>query len=178
LSTSNSWPGLERVGHRITATVVSSSRGAGYEKVHGRRSTTPTAGLREVLADEQKGDTVLDSLARAVGWFSEQRDSPVGGSSADPRPPLPLLETAEKPVAPWISSPSAPSLHAQTNRRPKDVSQKPSLAEWAYVIAYQTSDERNAATPLIWGIYNGSGATNGSRWPSLLSQCLQRLADR
>ena len=48
------------------------------------------------------------------------------------------------------------------------------LAEWAYVIAYQTSEERNHWLPRYLGIYNGhrchmalSGLTP--------EQCLQRL---
>jgi transposase InsO family protein len=50
---------------------------------------------------------------------------------------------------------------------------KPLLAEWAYVIACQTSEERNHWLPRYLGIYNGNRCQMalGGLTPQ---QCLQR----
>lgn len=51
---------------------------------------------------------------------------------------------------------------------------EPLLAEWAYVIAYQTSDERNCCLPRYLGIYIGNRChvALGGLSPQ---QCLNRL---
>jgi hypothetical protein len=63
---------FKRVGLRITGyRRQGSSRGAGYEKVHVAIDDATRLAYVEVLADEQRSTTV-GSLARALGWFSEQ----------------------------------------------------------------------------------------------------------
>jgi len=104
----------------------------------------------------------LDFLARAVGWFSEQGVT-CRRSSQTTAPPTALEDLAKRPVAPWISSPSATkALHAADQRgRPNGFIQNHPGGNGAYVIAYQTSDERNAGYPAILGIYNGAAVPHG-----------------
>ena len=144
---------FERVGHRITGDRhQGSSRGAGYEKVHVAIDDATRLAYVEVLADEQKA-TTIGFLARAVGWFSEQgiicrrilSDNGPAYRSCSWRKACRALDL--KPIR---TKPYTPHTHGKAERFIKSI-----LAEWAYVIAYQTSEERNRWLPRYLGINNG-----------------------
>ena len=165
---------FDRVGHRITGDRrQGSSRGAGYEKEHVAMDDAKRLAYVEVLADEQKATTV-GFLARAVGWFSEQgitcrrilSDNGSAYRSGDWRKACQALDL--KPIRTRAYTP-------QTNSKAERFI-KTLLAEWAYVIAYQTSEERNRWLPRYLGMYNGNrchmalGGLSPQQW-----QCLKRL---
>ena len=163
---------FERVGHRITGDRrQGSSRGAGYEKVHVAIDDATRLAYVEVLADEQRATTV-GFLARAVGWFSEQgitcrrilSDNGPAYRSSDWRRACRALDL--KPIR---TKPYTPQTNGKAERFIKTL-----LAEWAYVIAYRTSEERNRWLPRYLGIYNGYRChmALGGLTPQ---QCLQRL---
>jgi transposase InsO family protein len=163
---------FERVGHRITGDRrQGSSRGAGYEKVHVAIDDATRLAYVEVLADEQRA-TIVGFLARAVGWFSEQgitcrrvlSDNGPSYRSGDWRKACQAL--ALKPIR---TKPYTPQTNGKAERFIKTL-----LAEWAYVIAYQTSEERNRWLPRYLGIFNGHRChmALGGLTPQ---QCLQRL---
>ncbi|WP_369801699.1 integrase core domain-containing protein [Cyanobium sp. NIES-981] len=145
---------FERVGHRITGDRrQGSSRGAGYEKVHVAIDDATRLAYVEVLADEQRATTV-GFLARAVGWFSEQgitcrrilSDNGSAYRSGDWRKACRALDL--KPIR---TKPYTPQTNGKAERFIKTI-----LAEWAYVIAYQTSEERNRWLRRYLAIYNGN----------------------
>ncbi len=116
--------------------------------------------------------TTVGFLARALGWFSEQgitcrrilSDNGPSCRSGDWRKACHAL--ALKPIR---TKPYSP----QTNGK-AECFIKTLLAEWAYVIAYQTSEERNRWLPRYLGILNGNRCQMafGGLTPQ---QCLQRL---
>jgi transposase InsO family protein len=163
---------FERVGHRITGDRrQGSSPGAGYEKVHVAIDDATRLAYVEVLADEQKA-TAIGFLARAVGWFSEQgitcrrvlSDNGSAYRSGDWRKACRALDL--KPIR---TKPYTPQTNGKAERFIKTL-----LTEWAYVIAYQTSEERNRWLPRYLGIYNGHRChmALGGLSPQ---RCLQRL---
>ena len=72
-------------------------------------------------------------------------------------------------IKPIRTKPYTPQTNGKAERFIKTL-----LAEWAYVIAYQTSEERNHWLPRYLGIYNGHRChmALGGLTPQ---QCLQRL---
>jgi hypothetical protein len=118
---------------------------------HGLLETSLYSGIVELLADEQKATTV-GFLARAVGWFSEQgitsrrvlSDNGPSYRSGDWRKACRALDL--KPIR---TKPYTPQTNGKAERFIKTL-----LAEWAYVIPYQTSAERNHWLPRYLGIYN------------------------
>jgi transposase InsO family protein len=163
---------FERVGHRITGDRRhGSTRGAGYEKVHVAIDDATRLAYVEVLPDEQKA-TTIGFLVRAVGWFSEQgitcrrilSDNGPAYRSGEWRKACRALDL--KPIR---TKPYTPQTNGKAERFIKTL-----LAEWAYVIAYQTSEERNRWLPRYLVIYNGHRChmALGGLSPQ---QCLQRL---
>jgi transposase InsO family protein len=144
---------FERVGHRITGDRRQGcSRGAGYEKVHVAVDDATRLAYVEVLPDEQKATTV-GFLARAVGWFSQQgitcrrilSDNGSAYRSGDWRKACRALEL--KPIR---TKPYTPRTNGKAERFIKTL-----LSEWAYAMAFQTSEERNCWLPRYLAIYNG-----------------------
>jgi transposase InsO family protein len=144
---------FERVGHRITGDRRHGcSRGAGYEKVHVAIDNATRLAYVEVLADELSARTV-GFLGRAVGWFSEQgitcrrvlSDNGPAYRSGDWRKACRALD-----LRPIRTKPYTPQTNGKAERFIKTF-----LAEWAYVMTYQTSEERNRWLPRYLGIYNG-----------------------
>ncbi len=136
--------------HRITGDRRQGcSRGAGYEKVRVAIDDATRLAYVEVLADEQKATTV-GFLARAVGWFSEQgitcrrilSDNGPAYRSGDWRKACRVLD-----LRPIRTKPYTPQTNGKAERFIKTL-----LAEWAYVIADQTSEERNGWLPRYLGI--------------------------
>ena len=125
----------------------------------------------EVLADEQKATTV-GFLARALGWFSEQgiscrrvlSDNGSSYRSGEWRKACCALN-----IKPIRTRHYTPQTNGTADRFIKTL-----LAEWAYVIAYQTSEERNHWLSRYTGIYSGQMCQMvlGGLTPE---QCLQRL---
>ena len=145
---------FEPVGHRITGdSRQGCSRGAGDEKVHVAIDDATRLAYVEVLADEQKA-TTIGFLARAIGWFSEQgitcrqvlSDNGSAYRSGDWRNACQTLDL--KPIR---TRTYTPQTNGKTERFIKTI-----LAEWACVIAYQISEERNRWLPRYLGIYNGN----------------------
>ena len=144
---------FERVGHRITGDRRQGcSRGAGYEKLHIAIDDATRLAYAEVLPDEKRSTTV-GFLARAVGWFSDQgitckrilSDNGSAYRSGEWRKACQALNL--KPIR---TKPYSPQTNGKAERFIKTI-----LAEWAYITAYQTSEERNSWLPRYLGIYNG-----------------------
>lgn len=144
---------FERVGHRITGDRRQGcSRGAGYEKVHVAVDDATRLAYVEVLPDEQKATTV-GFLARAVGWFSQQgitcrrilSDNGSAYRSGDWRKACRALDL--KPIR---TKPYTPRTNGKAERFIKTL-----LEEWAYAMAFRTSEERNRWLPRYLALYNG-----------------------
>jgi len=100
------------------------------------------------------------------------RGSPVGGSSQTTAPSYPPGRLAKSLVAALDLKPSAPSPYSADQREGETVSSKTILRNGAYVIAYQTSDERNRWLPAIWGSINGRQVHMALRLGLTPQQCL------
>ena len=144
---------FERVGHRITGDRRQGcSPGAGYEKVHVAIDDATRLAYVEVLPDEQKATTV-GFLARAVGWFSQQgitcqrvlSDNGSAYRSGEWRKACSAMDL--KPIR---TKPYTPRTNGKAERFIKTL-----LGEWAYAMAFQTSDERNRWLPRYLALYNG-----------------------
>jgi len=128
MSTSNSWPGLRRVGHTgITGDRrQGSSRGAGYEKCTSRSNDATRLGYVEVLADEQK-ETNRWIPGRASGLVSLSGDT-CRRILQTKRPLLRSGRLAKSLSRLEISSPSHQALHAADQTGRPNVSSKTILA--------------------------------------------------
>ena len=144
---------FERVGHRITGDRRQGcSRGAGYEKVHVAVDDATRLAYVEVLPDEQKA-TTIGFLTRAVGWFSEQgitcrRVLSDNGSSY--RSGAWRKACSAMDLKPSRTRPYTPRTNGKAERFIKTL-----LGEWAYAMAFQTSEERNLWLPRYLALYNG-----------------------
>jgi len=144
---------FERVGHRINGDRRQGcSRGAGYEKVHVAVDDTTRLAYVEELPDEQKATTV-GFLARAVGWFSQKgiicrrilSDNGSAYRSGDWRKACRALDL--KPIR---TKPYTPRTNGKSERFIKTL-----LEEWAYAMAFRTSEERNRWLPCYLALSNG-----------------------
>jgi len=144
---------FERIGHRITGDRRQGcSRGAGYEKVHVAIDDATRLAYVEVLPDEQKATTV-GFLARAVGWFSEQgitcrrvlSDNGSAYRSGAWRKACGALDL--KPIR---TRPYTPRTNGKAERFIQTL-----CKEWAYGMAFQSSEERKRWLPRYLGLYNG-----------------------
>jgi len=180
MSTQNSWPGFERVGHRITG---GPSRQGSSPRCRLRKGArrefddAPRLAFVEVLADEQKEDDRWDSWpVPSAGSLS--RGSPW---SADPlRDNAPLTASGDwrKAVAPLDSQcPSAHKPYTPQNNGGRPTVHQNHPGGMGLRDRLQTSDERKRwLTPAIWGSITQQ-VPHGSRCLTP-QQCLQRLADR
>ena len=143
---------FERVGHRITGDRrQGTSRGAGYEKVHVAVDDATRLAYVEVLPDEQKATTV-GFLARAVGWFSQQgitcrrvlSDNGSAYRSGAWRKACRALD-----LRPIRTKPYTPRTNGKAERFIQTL-----CREWAYGMAFQTSEERKRWLPRYLGLYN------------------------
>jgi len=143
---------FERVGHRSTGDRRQGcSRGAGYEKVHVAVDDATRMAYVEVLPDEQKATTV-GFLARAVGWFSQQgitcrrvlSDNGSAYRSGEWRKACGALDL--KPIR---TRPYTPRTNGKPERFIKTL-----LGEWAYAMAFQTSEERKRWLTRYLRLYN------------------------
>jgi transposase InsO family protein len=144
---------FERVGHRITGDRrLGSSRGAGYEKAHVAVDDATRLAYVEVLPDEQQATTV-GFLLRAVAWFNGHginccRVLSDNGSAYRSRPWRQTCEALG--LTPKRTRPYTPRTNGKAERFIKTLQ-----AEWAYGMAFQTSEERNSWLPRYLAIYNG-----------------------
>lgn len=143
---------FERVGHRITGDRRQGcSRGAGYEKVHVAVDDATRLAYVEVLPDEQKATTV-GFLARAVGWFSQQgitcrrvlSDNGSAYRSGAWRKACRALD-----LRPVRTKPYTPRTNGKAERFIQTL-----CREWAYGLAFQTSEERKRWLPRYLRLYN------------------------
>jgi len=143
---------FERVGHRITGDRRQGcSRGAGYEKVHVAIDDATRLAYVEVLPDEQKATTV-GFLARAVGWFSEQgitcrRVLSDNGSAYRSGAWRKACRTLD--LRPIRTRPYTPRTNGKAERFIQTL-----CREWAYGMAFQTSQERKRWLPRYLRLYN------------------------
>jgi transposase InsO family protein len=143
---------FERVGHRITGDRRQGcSRGAGYEKVHVAIDDATRLAYVEVLPDEQKATTV-GFLARAVGWFSEQgitcrRVLSDNGSAYRSGAWRKACRTLD--LRPIRTRPYTPRTNGKAERFIQTL-----CREWAYGMAFQTSEERKRWLPRYLRLYN------------------------
>jgi len=144
---------FERVGHRITGDRrLGSSRGAGYEKAHVAIDDATRLAYVEVLPDEKQATTV-GFLLRAVAWFDSQgirckRVLSDNGSAYRSRPWREACSALG--LTPKRTRPYTPRTNGKAERFIKTL-----LAEWAYSMAFHTSEERNRWLPRYLAIYNG-----------------------
>ena len=143
---------FERVGHRITGDRRQGcSRGAGYEKVHVAIDDATRLAYVEVLPDEQKATTV-GFLARAVGWFSQQgitcqRVLSDNGSAYRSGAWRKACKTLD--LRPIRTKPYTPRTNGKAERFIQTL-----CREWAYGMAFQTSEERKRWLPRYLKLYN------------------------
>ena len=144
---------FERIGHRITGDRrLGRSPGAGYEKAHVAIDDATRLAYVEVLPDE-KQDTTVGFLLRAVAWFNSRgitcrRVLSDNGSAYRSKPWRQACEALG--LTPKRTRPYTPRTNGKAERFIKTL-----LAEWAYALAFNTSAERNRWLPRYLAIYNG-----------------------
>lgn len=144
---------FNRIGHRITGdrTGQSNTRGVGWEFVHVCIDDASRVAFSRVMKDEKKGSAVA-FLKAAVAYYASlgvavQRVMTDNGSCYRSRAfakackKLGLKHIRTKPYTP------------KTNGKAERFIQ-PSLREWAYACAYNTSNERAAELPRWLHRYN------------------------
>jgi len=144
---------FERVGYRITGDRrLGRSSGAGYKKAHVAIDDATRLACAEALSDEKQSTTV-GFLNIAVAWFGSQgitcrkvlSDNGSAYRSALCRQPCEALGLTPKRTRPYT-----PRTNGKAERFIKTLQ-----AEWAYGMAFQTSEERNSWLPRYLAIYNG-----------------------
>ncbi|MDX8529077.1 IS481 family transposase [Mesorhizobium sp. MSK_1335] len=144
---------FERVGHRITGDRVgqSNSRGVGWEFVHVCIDDASRVAFSQVLPDERK-ESAIAFLKAAVAYYASlgiviERVMTDNGSCyrskafAKACRKLGLKHIRTKPYTP------------KTNGKAERFIQT-ALREWAYAVAYPTSDHRAAELPVWLHRYN------------------------
>ena len=142
---------FSRTGHRITDDRTVKSRGAGWEFVHVCIDDHSQLGFSQVLASERKEDAVA-FLKAAITWYRKlgiriervmTDNGPCYHSRAFARAcrALGLKHIRTRPYTP------------KTNGKAERFIQ-PSLREWAYGRAHQTSEQRAAELPHWLHHYN------------------------
>ncbi|MGC5844078.1 IS481 family transposase, partial [Mesorhizobium abyssinicae] len=144
---------FERVGHRITGDRVgqSNSRGVGWEFVHVCIDDASRVAFSQVLPDQRK-ESAIAFLKAAVAYYASlgivvERVMTDNGSCyrskafAKACRKLGLKHIRTKPYTP------------KTNGKAERFIQT-ALREWAYAIAYPTSDHRSAELPVWLHRYN------------------------
>jgi transposase InsO family protein len=139
-------------GHRVRAGYATTGKGKqGWDVVHVAIDDYSRVTYVEILADETKASAVA-FLGRAVTWFSTQEvtiqrlltDNGAAYRSGDFRDACATHDLKHKRTRPY---------RPQTNGKAERMIQT-LLREWAYVMPYQTSDERTAALPGFLEFYN------------------------
>jgi transposase InsO family protein len=140
---------IARVGHRITGDRRDRSRGAGWEYVHVCVDDCSRVAYAEVLRDE-RGVTVAAFLRRAVAWFRRRgvvvqrvlTDNGTGYRSHTFKAAVDRLGVRHRRVRARRTRPYTPRTNGKAERFIKTM-----LREWAYVMPYATSAQRNRALP-------------------------------
>jgi transposase InsO family protein len=161
---------IGRVGHRITGDRRTRVRGIGWEYVHVAVDDATRLAYVEVLPDEQ-GVTVTAFLWRALAWFRRlgirvRRVLTDNGSGYVSHAFAALCRTAR--IRHRRTRPYTPRTNGKAERFIQTL-----LREWAYIRAYRSSAERQAALPHWQHYYNVSrphaglhGRPPASRLPS------------
>ncbi len=126
----------------------------------------------EVLTGEQKATTV-GFLARAIGWFSEHgitcrrvlSDNGSAYRSCDWRKACQALV-----LKPTCTKAYTPQTNGKAERFIKTL-----LAEWAYAMAFQNSEERNRWLPRYLAIYNRLRKHSALGWRSPQQRLVELL---
>ena len=135
---------IARVGHRITGDRRDRTRGAGWEYVHVCVDDCSRVAYAEVLRDE-RGMTVAAFLRRAVAWFRRRgvviqrvlTDNGTGYRSTRFAAAVRRCRLRARRTRPYT-----PRTNGKAERFIKTM-----LREWAYVMPYATSAQRNRALP-------------------------------
>jgi transposase InsO family protein len=135
---------FDRIGHRITGTMVNHNkgRGVGWEHLHVAIDDASRLAYTEILPSLGKEDATA-FLTRALGWFERlgvqvERVMTDNGSAYSSRLFATAIQTAG--VRHIRTRPYRP----QTNGKAERFIQT-SLREWAYAQPYQTSEHRKQA---------------------------------
>ena len=144
---------FDRIGHRITGTMVNHNkgRGVGWEHLHVAIDDASRLAYTEVLPSLGKEDATA-FLGRALGWFERlgvriERVMTDNGSAYSSKLFANAIQTAG--VRHIRTRPYRP----QTNGKAERFIQT-SLREWAYAKPYQTSDHRKQAIGPWTDAYN------------------------
>lgn len=149
-------------GHRVTGTrTTGRSRGAGWNFVHVAVDDATRLAYVEVLADERKA-TTTGFLLRALRWFRAQgigveRVMTDNGSAYRSRRFAKALRLLA--IRHIFTRPYTPKTNGKAERFIQTL-----LREWAYGLAYPTSDARNKDLPRWLDWFNRSrphSALNG-----------------
>jgi len=142
-----------KVGHRITGNRQQGrSAGVGYDRVHVAIDDATRLAYVEVLPDEQQG-TAIGFLSRALAWFNgqgvecRQVMSDNGPAYLSRRFAKACSVLRLKHIR---TRPYTPRTNGKAERFIKTL-----LAEWAYSMAVQTSEERNRWLPGYLAIHDG-----------------------
>jgi transposase InsO family protein len=155
---------FRQVGHRITGDRQKGrSYGVGYDKVHVAVDDATRLAYVEVLADEQK-PTVIGFLARAVAWFNGQGIE-CRRVMSDNGPAYVSRQFAVACLAMGLrhirTRPYTPRTNGKAERFIQTL-----CREWAYTMAFQNSQERNAWLPRYLSIYNRIRKHSALGWRS------------
>ena len=158
---------IQGVGHRIHGDHSIRQRGIGYETVHVCIDACTRAAFVEVLPDETK-ETTAAFLSRALLHFGQQgvkvrRILTDNGMCYHSKAVQKVCATAE--VKHTFTKPYRP----QTNGKAERFIQT-ALREWAYRLAYQSSEERTRVLKAWLHYYNHhrSHSALGGQTPALM----------
>jgi transposase InsO family protein len=143
---------FDRPGHRATATRAGNrNRGAGWEAVHVAVDDHSRLAYVEVLPDE-KGDTSVGFLARAIAWFTEygiEVERVMTDNGAPYKSTVWARWCADNDVRHLRTRPYRPRTNGKAERFIQTM-----LREWAYADTYQSSQDRTLALSPWLGYYN------------------------
>jgi transposase InsO family protein len=151
---------IDGIGHRITGdrTGQSNKRGTGWEYLHVAIDDACRLAYSEVLPSERK-QCAIAFTRRALAWFtgfgvSVERIMTDNGSA---------YKSFAFRDRSWHPPQTNPTLHATHQRQGRAASSKPALREWAYALAYSTSDDRTDALIPWLKSYNTARTHSGIR---------------
>jgi transposase InsO family protein len=142
---------FDRTGHRITSSRLGRSKGAGWDFVHVAIDDATRLAYVEVLPDEKRA-TTTGFLVRALRWFRSlgvriERVMSDNGS--------PYVSKLFRKACRWLgirhirTRPYTPKTNGKAERFIQTL-----MREWAYAIAFDSSDHRTRDLPRWLDLYN------------------------
>jgi transposase InsO family protein len=143
---------FERPGHAVTGDRSLQSRGAGYQWAHSIVDDHSRLAYSELHPDE-RADTVVGFLERALGFFAEHGIEPkrlmTDNAFAYTKSSKLRRLLKRRRIKHLTTKPRRPQTNGKVERF-----QQTMAREWAYGLAYRTSDDRQAALPHWLTHYN------------------------